>query len=618
MPSSRKPGLRQSALAVVMDPHSPLNLQHQLRQRLVDAMNRGLLRPGSRLPSSRQLAEQVGVSRNTVTLAYDALLAEGHLVSRPRSGIFVADGMQGERVTTGRRGLGRAVSGSARFAGVGATGDWFRRPPNWDQYPYPFLDGCIDASLAPVEEWREALRLAFAKQAIVRWSTSDGEHDDPLFIEELRGKWLPSWGIDAAPDEIVATSSLRHALYLATEALVQRSTPVLLADGIDQDVRRRLLERQAQVLSLAAGADVVSAVEQCAPGSVIVLAAHRSAGIDAAARERASAVLLAAASRDSIIIEFTAAPELRESRRAMLSLRALDTSGRVVFVSGLSAVAAIGTAPGFINADARLTERIRQLRRMMGSELPSGLQRAWSYFIGLGHYTACMARANRALSIRRTALRDALNHYLHKFVAIESVFGHSAYRVRGPTGMNSVELARAALALGVLIEPAQDGEAANVFYMGVTSLPKEHIRAGVELLSRLIRGGDRPGLGSGAGSLQATPARILGNKALRRAMSGTTLLYNTVYGEPCTIEVRVDGTLVGRAGYANEDCDTGRWWIEGQRWCRQWENWAYGEPAGYATAIEGDQVRWFNADGLLVDTALIVRGKRRRAHDSAI
>ncbi len=65
-------------LNIVLDPASPLSLQHQLRQKLINAIHRGVLRPGRRLPSSRSLAERIRVGRNTVSLAYDALLAEGH------------------------------------------------------------------------------------------------------------------------------------------------------------------------------------------------------------------------------------------------------------------------------------------------------------------------------------------------------------------------------------------------------------------------------------------------------------------------------------------------------------------------------------------------------------
>jgi GntR family transcriptional regulator/MocR family aminotransferase len=270
-------------------------------------------------------------------------------------------------------------------------------------------------------------------------------------------------------------------------------------------------------------------------------------------------------------------------------------------------VAALGTPPGFINASARVVQRARRLRTLAGTEFSPGIQRAWAYFISLGHYNACMARSHRTLSLRRTALRDALNHYLHKFVAIESIPGSSAYQVRGPTGMNALELARDAQSLGVLIDPLNDPERPEAFIMGVTSLPKESIRGGVEVLARLIRGDRR----LGSRQLSDETTQPLKGRALQRVLTGKTLLYNTVYGEPCTIELSANGELVGRAGYANEDCDTGRWWIEDDRWFRQWQNWAYGEALGLITVVDGDQVRWFNADGLFVDTALIVRNKRR-------
>jgi GntR family transcriptional regulator/MocR family aminotransferase len=171
-----------------------------------------------------------------------------------------------------------------------------------------------------------------------------------------------------------------------------------------------------------------------------------------------------------------------------------------------------------------------------------------------------------------------------------------------------MELAGAAAAVGILIEPLADSLRPDVFCMGVTSLSESQIREGVERLARIVR--RHPRLGSR--QLRDETALMLRDKGLHRAMAGTTLLYNTVYGEPCTIEVRADGSLLGRAGYANEDRDAGKWWIEGDRWFRQWHSWAYAEAAGFNTVIDGDQVRWFNNEGLLVDTAVIVRPSERR------
>ena len=148
-------------LNIVLDPASPLSLQHQLRQKLIDAMHRGVLRPGRRLPSSRSLADRIGVSRNTVSLAYDALIAEGHIVSRARSGIFVASDVPSVRIASGRRGGGEEGPLVARLPGA-PDDRGFRCPGNWSQYPFPFIDGCVDSSLMPNAEWREAQPAQFS------------------------------------------------------------------------------------------------------------------------------------------------------------------------------------------------------------------------------------------------------------------------------------------------------------------------------------------------------------------------------------------------------------------------------------------------------------------------
>lgn len=71
-----------------LDPESGVSLQNQIRQKLVDGIVSGTFPEGARLPSSRKLAEQLGVARNTVVLAYEQLVEEGFLESRARSGIY--------------------------------------------------------------------------------------------------------------------------------------------------------------------------------------------------------------------------------------------------------------------------------------------------------------------------------------------------------------------------------------------------------------------------------------------------------------------------------------------------------------------------------------------------
>ena len=63
--------------------------------------------------------------------------------------------------------------------------------------------------------------------------------------------------------------------------------------------------------------------------------------------------------------------------------------------------------------------------------------------------------------------------------------------------------------------------------------------------------------------------------------------------------------MQGRAGYAQEERDEGRWWIEGDHWCRQWDEWAYGETGRFRVARAGNRIFWLDDDGRTIDEAVI-------------
>src|SRR5579871_1473886 len=147
---------------IFLDPDSPLSLQNQIREKLVELIVSGAVPAGTRLPSIRGLAEQLQVSRNTVVLAYQQLLAEGFLITRQRSGIYPNPAMVSEHLSPSAR---------AQQGGPGAV-DWashIHMPPMPRNPGFPvdperaggdsFLDGSVDPSLYPLTEWREVTRL---------------------------------------------------------------------------------------------------------------------------------------------------------------------------------------------------------------------------------------------------------------------------------------------------------------------------------------------------------------------------------------------------------------------------------------------------------------------------
>lgn len=602
-----------NAPLIFLDRSAGLNLQNQLRQKLVDSILAGSLPPGRRLPSSRQLALQLDVARNTVVLAFQQLIAEGYLVSRERSGVYV-----NERIVQGRVASGPGIAANdvesdshwrRRLKGTPPRPRRFRDLPNWQQYPYPFIDGHFDNSLYPVAEWREASRLALGVQEINEWSTGSGDADDPMLIEEIRTKILPRRGITAQADEILITLGSEQALYLVTELLVDKATVCAMEEPGNSDMRHLLMRAGAEIVLQPIdenGLIVDQRLDQCA--LVYVTPSHQIPTAVTMPIERREQLIDKAIERDLLIVEDDHECETRYHERPVPALRALDRQNRVVYVAQLSKVFAPGLRLGFLVAAPEFIREARELRRLSIRHPPLNNQRAAAYFLALGHYDALMARLGQIFEERRAALRDALNHYLQQSIAITPARGGTAYWVRGPDDLDMNYLAREAARRGILIEPVEHYFAGTEhpqcsFRMGVTGVPMGKIRPAVQSLAMLIRdltGGRQERFDNAAGE------RLQG-EALSAAMAGATILCRTVYGDPCTIELLEDGRMQGRAGYANEDCDTGRWWVDGGRWNRQWQQWAYGEPTAFFVVIEGERIKWFDAAHRQVDSAIIRR-----------
>ena len=595
-----------------LDTDSDLSLQDQVRRKLVEAACAGAFPPGKRLPSSRALAAQLGVARNTVTLAYQKLLDEGLFVSRERSGIYADHDMLRGLTAVQSVAGGREPPPSSRWRGRFKSGEGdepvARQMPNWRQYPYPFIDGLFDASLFPVAEWREASRQALAVGDIGQWSMDGGDADDPMLIEEIRTKVLPRRGIRARPDEILITVGAQQALSIVSQMLIDRTRVVAIENPGYPDMRRLARDRGARLVQQPVddeGLVVDRRLDDC--DLVYVTPSHQFPTGVMMTKARREALLKKASARDLVIIEDDFDCETNDLDEACPALRSLDRDDRVIYVAGFSKVLGPGLRLGYMVASAEVIAEARRLRRLSILHPPLNNQRAAAHFLSMGHYDATMMRLGRLFRERRTALRDALNHYLQQSVAIAPLRGGATYWVRGPDHLDVEAFAAEAERRGVLIEPvgpyyADRKAPRNIFRLGVTSLPIDRIRQGVAALADLMR--DLPGT---ARAFPETASARLSGAALQAAMSGAVLLCKTVYGDPCTIELLTDGRMVGRAGYANEDCDEGRWWVEGDVWCRQWVRWSYGETSRLMTAIVGDRIGWFDVGGRLVDTAVIRR-----------
>jgi GntR family transcriptional regulator/MocR family aminotransferase len=588
-----------------------MNLQNQIRQKLVDGIINGAFPPGMKLPSSRKLAQQLEVARNTVVAVYQQMVSDGYLVSRQRSGIFVNEKMLESRVGAGGR---SSVAGRAKAA------PWLRPAvadrsrvqdihhlPNWSRYPYPFIDGKFDSTLFPLAEWREASRLSLSVADVVEWSTGSGDADDPMLLEEIRTKILTRRGIQARPDQILITTGTQNSLYLISQLLADDKTTAMIEEPGNYAMRALLQRRGATVRpqKVDDGGLLVSA-ELSEANIVYVTPSHQIPTAVTMPLERRQALMDAAHSDDFVIIEDDYECETSYMDHPLPALRSMDTDGRVIYVASFSNVLAPGVRLGFIVANSEFIQRARSLRREILDHPPLNNQRTAAFFLSLGHYDALMLRLGRVLRERRAALRRALNNMRGIPLEISPEVGGTTYWVRTPDDFDVANLAVEAERHGILLEPVSryydlKENAENCFRMGVTSLVVDKIRPGAERLVELIRE-----LVKGqVESLMTSSGSWLRGDALADAMSGATLLYREVNGWPCTIIYNPDGSMTGRRGFANEDHDTGRWRVDGDRFLRRWDRWVYGEEKGWFIVIDGDKIKFFNDDKQIVDSAFI-------------
>jgi len=599
-------------LTIALDFRSTMSLQSQIRQGIIEAILGGALPPDRRIPSSRALARQLSIARNTVVLAYQQLVVEGYLLARPRSGLLV----NGELLKNRRRlehvgGPVNALAASEwrkRFRSTLEDKRVYRYPPGWQKYPYPFIEGRFDRSLFPIAEWREATRLALGVREVQHWATDTGEADDLLLIEQIRTKVLPRRGIAARPDEILITLGTQHALHLVSELFADRGVIVAMEDPGNIGLHDLLTRRGVPLVLQPVDEDGLVVDERLDKANLIyVTPSHQRPTGATLSTERRIALLNKAVENDTIVIEDDFDCETNYQDDDYPALKGMSGGERVIYVASLSRSLAPGLRLGFLVAPADVVAEARRLRSLTSRAPPLNNQRTAALFLSLGHYDTTMLRLGRIFRDRLLALRDALNHYLPQSIVVPAARSGTSYWIRGPESLDAEDLARAAEAHGVLIEPVAHYHQAgngprNAFRMSVTAIPAERIRDGVATLTSLMVGMRAPEIPH----VDPHAHGWLKGDELRRAMQGATLLYKTVYSEPCTIELRPDGRMEGRAGYAGEDLDQGRWWVEGEFWCRQWDSWAYAEISKFRVRLESGKVRWFNENGRLIDSAVFV------------
>ena len=464
-------------------------LFRQVYRELRQAILCGTLRAGERLPSTRDLAEQLGISRTVVVLAYDHLVAEGFAGGRRGSGTYVSDRLA-ENVGPRTRRLARPRL--SRFGKVVEaampTVDMPRQRSVTPQYN--FVYGRSDLETFPLAMWGRLLlrqaRTGSARQFDYGSALGNAELRTAISAHLRRAR-----AVVCEPSGVIVMNGSQQALDLVIRVLVDPGDPVVIEDPHYDGIREALRAAGARLRPVPVdreGLDPNQLPDDAR--MVFVTPSHQFPTGTILSLNRRLALLKWARRCNAVIVEDDYDGEFHYDGRPLESLQGLDREGRTVYIGTFSRTMFASLRIGYLIAPASLIPAFTAAKWL--SDLHSAWleQQTLAEFIKNGMYERHLRRLRRRNTARRAALLEAVEKHLRDRVEMTGE-GAGAHVVLWPRKQVSEEAVIAAAAKqGVGIygiahcfsrRPSRAG-----FLLGYARIKEREIGEGIRLLGRVL------------------------------------------------------------------------------------------------------------------------------------
>jgi len=458
------------------------DLSGQIFRQLRSAVLEGRLKPGDALPPTRELARRLEVSRNTVAIAYERLVAEGFVDGRVGSGTFVR-----RDVGLARRAKPRAPSGWVRPRPVWAT---IAGPPaDLDVDPaFDLRAGIPDTSLFPWEAWRRLVTRELRPAAV-----HHGMYGDPAGHEGLRAAIAyhvgMTRGVRAASDDVVVTNGTQQAIDVIGRVLLEPGASVAVEEPGYPPPSRALVAQGARVIRVPVDHHGL-VVDAIPPGVrlVVVTPSHQFPLGMPMPLERRLALLAWAERHGAAIVEDDYDSQFRFSGRPIESLQTLDRDGRVIYVGTFSKVMLPTLRLAFIVAPPSIRHAVRAAKYVSDWHTPLPTQAALAQFIEDGTLARHIRRTREEYAARQARILEILaRDFKDRLAVIPSSIGmHLAAYLTPAAGADDRDIVRRARALDVglyaISQFAHDPATRPGLVIGYGAIPRASIEEGLRRL----------------------------------------------------------------------------------------------------------------------------------------
>ncbi|HEX4020347.1 MAG TPA: PLP-dependent aminotransferase family protein [Acidobacteriaceae bacterium] len=482
---------------IAIDRKAPKALHRQIYDAYRKAVVDGILRPGQRIPSTRELAAGLGVSRFPVLNAYEQLLAEGYFESRVGAGTVISSSLP-ERFTlnepsgkqwtpprSGPRPIARRTSILPQI-----------EIPQWLQGQGAFGVGQVAFDQFPQKLWSKL--VARRCREMDAQSCGYGRKMGHQALREAIASYLrTSRSVRCEPEQVMIVSGSQQALEISGRVLLDPGSSVWVEDPGYPFAREALALSGCQLVPVPVdreGLNVTVGIKRCRKARVaVVTPSHQfPLGVTLSAMRRLQ-LLDWAKSTGSWIIEDDYDSEFRYASSQVTSLQGLDVNARVIYIGTFSKVLFPSLRLGYVVIPLDLVDHFGKVRRAMDIASPTFYQEVLAEFIGEGHFARHLRRMRVLYHERRTTLVDSIRKELGSMVEVLGDEAGLQLTVILPKGSRDREIAERAAGENLFLWPLSDsylGEAVHPgFILGFGSVAATDIPRAVRKLGRLLTSG---------------------------------------------------------------------------------------------------------------------------------
>ncbi|HSB03201.1 MAG TPA: PLP-dependent aminotransferase family protein, partial [Anaerolineales bacterium] len=402
----------------LFQPDSNTALYQTLYQHIRAAILSGELTSGMKLPSTRALAEELNISRNTVLNAYRQLLAEGYLEGREGSGTFVARVLPELLLSAPHGGSRRlksarplpAASRQPRFSEHAKAQIRASQSSARGELPRPFIPEAPALDVFPYQLWTRLLVRQARRMPAPHFTYQDSAGYRPL-REAIVAHVTVSRQVHCAPDQVMIVSGSQGALDLAARMLLNGSDPVWMEDPGYSGAQGAFLGVGAQIIPVPVdeeGLVVDIGIERAPEARLVYLTPSHQFPLGVTMSLARRLALLDWAKRvNAYILEDDYDSEFRFATRPLATLQGLDDADRVIYIGTFSKVLFPSLRIGYLILPPALVDPFLKVRRLIDIHSPMLEQAVLADFMTEGHFARHLRHMRTLYAERRATLLKA-------------------------------------------------------------------------------------------------------------------------------------------------------------------------------------------------------------------